>query len=71
MVWSHFTGRVDEGKEQNDINETHDEITIIATDINDNTAKHPEEHGHLRNSIEFLYRCSKMMVWVDWSVGGR
>jgi hypothetical protein len=50
-----------EGKIQYYINETHDKISFIAADINDNTAENNEENSHLGNYIIFSYRGVKMM----------
>jgi hypothetical protein len=56
MFWGNFTARASKGKEQNDIDKTHDKVAIIAANIHDNTAEDAKEDGHLGNRIEFMYR---------------
>ena len=58
-----------EGKIQYYINETHDKISVIAADINDDTAENTEENSHLGNHIIFSYQGVKMMFWSVCQLG--
>jgi len=72
MFWGKMTSGVGKGEVQNNIDETHNKITIIATDIHDDTMEHTKEHtkehGHLGDRVEFIYQGGKMVFWIVASV---
>jgi hypothetical protein len=75
VFWGNHTGRIRKCEVQDDINETHNKIAIIATDIDNDTAEYSEEDGNLGNGIKFLDGGGKVMLWVVlsvwWSFGSR
>ena len=64
LLRANLTTRASKGEEQNDIDETHDKVTIVAADIHDNAAEYAKEDGYLGNRIKITYRCGEMMFWI-------
>jgi hypothetical protein len=62
------TSRICESEVQYDIDETQDEIAIVAADIDDDTTKHSEEDSDLGNGIKLVNGGSKIMIWVVSSI---
>ena len=70
LFGGNHTGRVGKGKVQDNINEAHDKIAVVAADVYNNTAEYSEKDGDLGDGIEFLNRRGKIMFWVVLSVVG-
>ena len=70
LFGGNHTGRVGKGKVQNNINEAHDKIAVVAADVYNDAAEYSEKDGDLGDHIKFLNQHGKIMFWVVSSVVG-